>query len=253
MSNMEMLDIGLDGIGHAISDNKFKIPLYQRSYAWEEKHVKELLQDLGDAIREGQNQYFLGSVVLSKEDANALEIIDGQQRITTLTIFLAAIRDYFEVKEDSERAKIIEEQYLFKKDSRTLDILPRVTLNNIDHAFFVDNVLENAAERQGIEPTKESHQKILMAKEEAKSQVEAIAKVGSKDTDSLLDWVDYIDKKTKVIWFEVPNQANAYMIFETLNDRGLDLSTIDLLKNYLFSLSDDRIGEVRDCWTIDDK
>src|SRR5207245_11805298 len=65
----------------------------------------------------------------------------------------------------------------------------------------------------------------------------------------LLDWVEYLRERARVIWVTVPDDQNAFVIFETLNDRGLTLSIADLLKNYLFGRSGDRIKEVQQQWT----
>ena len=66
--------------------------------------------------------------------------------------------------------------------------------------------------------------------------------------DRLNDLVDYLLNNVKVIWLTAASDANAFVIFETLNDRGLELATSDLLKNYIFSLAGDRLGEVQKHW-----
>ncbi len=78
--------------------------------------------------------------------------------------------------------------------------------------------------------------------------MKTIISISNKPVDRLLDWVDYLDSRVRVIWVEVPDDANAFVIFETLNDRGFDLSVTDLLKNYLFGLSGDRIEETQQYW-----
>jgi uncharacterized protein with ParB-like and HNH nuclease domain len=72
--------------------------------------------------------------------------------------------------------------------------------------------------------------------------------VTNQPVDRLLDWVEYLEQKARVIWVQVPDDANAFRIFETLNDRGLDLSIADLLKNYLFGMAGDRIDEAQQHW-----
>lgn len=103
---------------------------------------------------------------------------------------------------------------------------------------------------RAVKPTKESHQRIdSAAKLAAKHVEEVVQPYATKDrADRLLDWVEFLNTKARVIWVTVPDHANAYVIFETLNDRGLALSISDLLKNYLFGRSDDRIAEVQQRW-----
>jgi hypothetical protein len=63
MGSLEEMEIKLDGIGHVLSDNYLSVPKYQRSYAWEEKHITDLYKDIATAINERENEYFLGSIV----------------------------------------------------------------------------------------------------------------------------------------------------------------------------------------------
>ncbi|MBA3884037.1 MAG: DUF262 domain-containing protein [Chthoniobacterales bacterium] len=128
------ISITLDGLGHLIADRAISVPTYQRSYAWEEKHVRSLLQDLGAAIRTRQKEYFLGSVVAARVGKGA-EVVDGQQRLATAAILLAAIRDYFARAGDNDRANQIESSFLITKDFRTQEPLPRLALNSLDRDF----------------------------------------------------------------------------------------------------------------------
>ena len=95
MSGLDQIDIKLEGIGHVVSDNSLSVPRYQRSYAWEERQVGELFQDIATAIGEKEKEYFLGSIVVMNEPPNRPEVVDGQQRLATTSILLCAIRDYF--------------------------------------------------------------------------------------------------------------------------------------------------------------
>jgi uncharacterized protein with ParB-like and HNH nuclease domain len=120
----EGIHINLDGIGHLLQDSKLQVPTYQRSYAWTDKNVTQLFKDLGTAIAEGEREYFLGSIVLIGETAVRPSVVDGQQRLATITILLAAIRDYFQAKGDAGRANKIESDYLLETDLRTQEQTP---------------------------------------------------------------------------------------------------------------------------------
>jgi hypothetical protein len=99
-------------------------------------------------------------------------------------------------------------------------------------------------------PTKESHKRLEKAAILAAKQVKRIADATSNPTDALLNLIKYLETNTMVIYVLVPDYANAFTIFETLNDRGLALAVSDLLKNYLFSHAQDRIEEVHNSWTL---
>ena len=104
MPSLEEIRIDLEGIAHVLADNRLKVPVFQRSYAWETSHVTDLLQDITSALRAGAQEYFLGSIVVSTEHSGVLEVVDGQQRLATVTIILAQIRDYFLSQGEEERA-----------------------------------------------------------------------------------------------------------------------------------------------------
>ena len=94
MAKLDHIRINLDGIGHALADRYLSVPAYQRSYAWEEKQITDLFADIANAIAKGKQEYFLGSIVVIDKE-NGQEVVDGQQRLATISILLSAIRDYF--------------------------------------------------------------------------------------------------------------------------------------------------------------
>ena len=247
MSSIKDLKIELLGVGNALQNKMFSVPIYQRSYSWEDKQVQDLLNDINSAIENGESEYFLGSVVVTKK-GKRFEIVDGQQRIVTITMIIAAIRDYFIVNNDNERANAIESQYLFFKELKTLKLVPKVKLNLIDNQFFLDKVLSNTSGETSLtEASKHSHSNIEDAVKLIKREINKIGDKGDPN-EGLISLIDFISERLKVIWVSVADEANAFVIFETLNDRGLSLAITDLLKNYLFGLSGNRIDEIQSNW-----
>src|SRR5262245_47022652 len=116
MSTVDEIRIQFYGIGNAIANHKLTVPMYQRDYAWEITHIEELFADLGNAILKKEKEYFLGPVVVTQNETEhklgaelqsekeRLEVVDGQQRLATISILLAAIRDYLLDRGDEERA-----------------------------------------------------------------------------------------------------------------------------------------------------
>jgi len=92
MSQLDKIKITLDGIGQLLKINKLQVPKYQRYYAWEEKHVTDLLDDISSAMRNGEEEYFIGSIVVKKNIDNRSEVVDGQQRLATITILINSIK-----------------------------------------------------------------------------------------------------------------------------------------------------------------
>jgi hypothetical protein len=248
-SSLDEIEIVLSGIGDMLRNNNLSVPKYQRSYAWKDQNALDLFQDISNAISEGTKEYFLGSIVISQKNSERPEVVDGQQRLATTSILLAAIRDYFSEHGDTERATEIHKEYLVRTNLETLEVIPRLYLNENDHNFYCKKVISwPGSPERSFSPSKESHSRIEKSAQIAKAHVEKIATITNAPTKRLVDLVNYLRAKAKVIWVSVPDDANAFTIFETLNDRGLPLAISDLLKNYLFYLSGDRINEVQQMW-----
>jgi hypothetical protein len=252
--------IGIDGkatIGNALAIKNLKVPFYQRSYAWKEKHVLEFFADLHNAIQAKAPEYFLGTVVATQGNTTEPEnVVDGQQRIATTMIVLAAIRDYFCSVSDERRAEEIDRPYLIARDFRTGTPTPKLVMNDADRDYFTNRVLLRPGTPERVEAelrtlTKDSHKLINDASNNIKAKVEGIVnKFGSPQakSDALGEWFEFIKGGTRVIWLSVEDEAKAYIMFETLNDRGLELSKADLLKNFLLSRSGKRVTEVLSRW-----
>ena len=235
---MPSIDFEKDTIGHVIADNFLKVPLYQRSFAWELSHVEDLFNDIKDSYRD---DYFLGTIVVT-DKRNYLEIVDGQQRIAVLSLFFVVIRDFLK-KNNNDKAKYIENEYILKEALRDEDKNPKLTLNNIDNSFYLKRFIQN---NQNEVAARESHHRLL----DAYKFIEAfVNNIYERDNfDGIFNYVDFIQKSLQIIIVKVSDDVNAFTIFETLNDRGLVLSQADLIKNYLFNKSEDRLPEAQDKW-----
>lgn len=243
------------GIGATLRQFPLMVPPNQRSYAWEKPHIQTLFEDLTGAISIGDQPYFLGTLVLTTGDGERLEVADGQQRLATASILIAAIRDYLEAGSDAERkaATKYTSEYLVTYDEMTGEHVPRFKLNYEDNDFFLNQILVSASEgkRQSNEPQVPSHQRLFQAAELAKAHVaNIVAPYGQPDkAKELYKWIKFLDALAMVISIKVPNHINAYTMFETLNDRGLRASQIDILKNYLFGKAQDRLDEIQMKWS----
>lgn len=243
----------MSGIGTVLKRNRLAVPLNQREYSWEEQHVQELFQDLADAISSDKQAYFLGALVLTNGSEGTLEIADGQQRLATTTILLAAIRDYFYLREDPHMVRDLHDfLHTFVRETREHN--PRLRLNVTDNDFFTRRVLgvPDDSLREDVSPTQPSHELLEKAAELAEQHVKDILSPFSESArnDHLNRWLAFIEESAQVITLQVPDDMNAYVIFETLNDRGLRISQSDLVKNYLFSEAESRISEAQDRWSL---
>ena len=228
------------GIGQLFRDKRIQVPFYQRSYAWREAQVVDLFDDFRRAVTDGAEYYFLGSIVgcQSNEEDSTIEIVDGQQRLATTAILLAAIRDKLLALKDLQNASQFEGSYLFESEGfRSATVQPKLRLGEADNDFFQKHIVNRQpATKSKIEATRESHRLVLSAAKIAAKRVDEIA--GTRPIDEqkgeLDRWVNFIRHKARVIFVVVQDEAEAFVVFETLNARGLDLTIADLTKNHLF-------------------
>lgn len=212
------------------SDYDFTIPTYQRPYAWEKEQALQLLDDLTEALdRPGEDPYFLGSIVLVKEqESPKADVIDGQQRLTTLTILLAVLRDRTSDEELSKNlGGMIREP---GNRLQALDPKPRLTLRDRDVALFTSKVQEPLAVA-GLIAT---HPSALDndAQRSVRANAEAIdARLGEWPEDEVFRFAQFLANQTILVVVTTPDLASAYRIFSVMNARGLDLSPADIFKS----------------------
>lgn len=238
-----------EAIGHVLSDRRLSVPIYQRSYSWDREQVTDYWTDLNEALADGGAKYFLGNIVLSTEGRDSgYTIIDGQQRMATTLILLAAIRNEFRRRGDDRRANILHNQYIATADLDTGEDYPRLQMNSDDDPYFRELII-NEKDPGNLQELHNSHTLIKKALAYFTEKVEEVADVAaSRWTDRLREWTRFLERSVRIIVVDVPSEADAFLIFETLNDRGADLTIADLLKNYLFGKSGDRLNTVRDNW-----
>jgi hypothetical protein len=228
-------------IGQIFGDSyAFEIPPYQRPYAWEETQTRELLADLLDAMDNTNTSggvYFLGSIVLIKTPNDAQsKVVDGQQRLTTLTILLSILRD---LTADTE-VNFNRRGYVYQKanpDSGARERF-RLLLRPQDRAFFQNHIqnpgatgnLPDAATLQG------SRQHIAENAKYLRTHLEAL------DEARRNALVAFIIQRCYLVVVAVPTADAARRIFTVLNARGLDLTPTDILKADLL----ERAGAARE-------
>jgi len=243
---MSKINFDIQGIGSLIMNSKFTVPNYQRAYKWEDEHINNMISDLDNAINNSENEYFLGTIVLSKKtDSSDLEIVDGQQRIISIIILISVIKDHFDSLGKKDISAQIKSDYISTFEIRSEENISKIKLSLQDRSFF-QNYIINSKENEV--PTKKSHERIINAKKLSRDYISKLALISNTNYNKLHDLIDYIKDNLKVVIITVPSETNAFTIFETLNDRGLILAQIDLLKNYLFSKSGSNLEEMQVNW-----
>lgn len=214
------------------SDFDFRIPDYQRPYAWEVEEATQLLEDLVEALdRTPDEPYFLGSIVLVKrKEAADAQVIDGQQRLTTLTLLLAVLRD---LTEDAE-LRVDLEKFIAEPGNkiRKLDPKPRLALRDKDAAFFRERVQTTGAiaDLRVMKPNafKTDAQRALQANAEALHE-----DLKNWTEDRRLALVNMLSERTFLVVVTTPSLDSAHRIFSVMNARGRDLSPADIFKSII--------------------
>ncbi|MYW56235.1 DUF262 domain-containing protein [Streptomyces sp. SID8376] len=235
----------LVGVAELIEMQEMRVPVYQRSYRWRpDAEVSQYWSDLLHAFGE-TDEYFLGTVVLTTEGDGARKtIIDGQQRIVTTSLLLAAIRDHLKER-GNEKYSVIERDYLAKETLHSEGKDPRLVLNPEDDSVF-SSIVSGDADPGASDNKAPAVMKAYSFLSEAMGAV--ADSVGNEGEKRLLQWANFLRERVRLGVIEVPSESDAYVIFETLNNRGADLTTADLLKNYIFGKAGSELDKVRDYW-----
>jgi len=241
-------------IGAILGDKRpLRVPAYQRSFSWTKAQIDDLWEDIQTILYDGQEQYFLGSMVFIQKADNSLEVVDGQQRLATVSLLLAAIRDGFAAIDDKARAQHVETHYLCSRDLKSLEASPKLSLNETDNELYCQII---DTKKKYTEISAISRNKELMESNRLLARTYImfydLIKKGStnfSNTVYLSTLVEKITDNISGIQIITNNEDSAYVLFETLNDRGIDLTLSDMLKNFLFSKAGKRIEEAKSRWT----
>jgi len=240
------------GIGGILKKNQLQVPPHQREYAWTTDKVNQLIDDLTEA-KETNKDHFLGTVVtIDGDDGVELKIVDGQQRLTTTTILVSAIRDFLKADPSADLiVEAIETEFLTIIDRRARERIPRLTLNIDDNDFFRQLIASNG-DFAKLVPSRESHDLLLGAAKACASWVRRVSKThaASDVPNRLNDWLEFIENRATAVLLSVSDGSMAFKMFETLNDRGLRTSQADLVKSYLFGeAGNSRLAEAQVKWS----
>jgi len=230
---------------------KYKIPRYQRPYSWTTDEVSDMWNDLKE-----EESVFLGSFVFNYEkyeEDGFVEVIDGQQRLITLTILMAVIRDiYKELGEDRKSNKT--QEIIAHTHPITLKEDFRLKCGDTLNKFFSENIQNEKSDILTVSPKRKEEKAIKENYKFLKDRIKEELKQFSDKTKAV-QYVDGLKQRIfdcKIIWIRIENDEDAYSIFETVNARGADLTAADLLKNYVFSKlpkREDGIDEAKEIWS----
>lgn len=222
-------------------DALYKIPQYQRPYKWEDEQVDKLWDDIYDAFENNEDNYFLGSVITAKprdnEKSAYVDVVDGQQRLTTLMILFCVIRDlYPEINKENS----IENPFAVDLDTISASIshlgkADRLKLytHSQHQSDFHDNIING-----NTSDLKKPYKYQIRTDEEPKFKFintavifrNKLFELGQEQSEEL---INYLFNQVKIIRIDCKNREFAIKLFQVLNDRGMDLTAADLIKSFL--------------------
>jgi hypothetical protein len=231
------------------SDFDYVIPPYQRPYAWTVDEASELFDDLYDFYqREQDESYFLGSIVLIKEEGNPhSEVIDGQQRLTTLTIMLAALTSLLTGDLQTDFENYIREP---GRASQGLKPKPRLSLRQRDREFFAHYVQNlKLEELLAIDPATLDNESQKNIQSNGKLMKERLSSLFYSDEDLLCKFGSFVVQRCFLVAVSTPTQQSAFRVFSVLNNRGMDLLATDIIKaEVIGSIPPSLQDEFTDLW-----
>lgn len=224
--------------GAFLSESRLLVPDFQRRYSWSpDQQIADFWRDLSSAI--GAGDYFLGLLILSDREER-LEVVDGQQRLVTLTILanelrLAAVRLGRRLVAESIRT-----DFLYSMDFRTEEQVPRVLLTDRADRDELQTLLDAGSEAEIVlRPDSAIHAAHSYLAEALRvdiaRQENPALRVGQ--------WTEFITKNLKFAVFMHPNRGAAFRVYEVINTRGKDLTPTELIKSYLIGTSESAVRE----------
>ena len=222
----------------------YRIPRFQRDYSWSEEEWEDLWADIQATLpADGESAHYMGYLVLQTADNRVYEVIDGQQRLTTISlIVLASMRLLGKLagegktpNENRRRLEQLRATYIGYLDPVTLTTRNKLSLNRNNDSYYRDYLvaLADHLPQRGFPASTHAMRKgFEWFERRLREQIKGADDPGM----SLAQFVETISDKLFFTVITVADQLNAYKVFETLNARGVRLSATDLLKNYLFSV-----------------
>ncbi|MHB1123616.1 MAG: DUF262 domain-containing protein [Ramlibacter sp.] len=220
---------------------RYRVPPYQRDYSWGKEQWEDLWNDIVDLLGKPDEHHYMGALVVEAIDDREFKIIDGQQRLATLSILALAVISHLHrlvarglnAAADHERALGLRSRFIGEKDPASLIEASKLSLNETDDAFYQDYLVQL---RRPLNPRAlaQSNKLLWECFEWFSQRVgELPFEADGQKLASMLH--DTVARQLLFIQITVDDELNAYTVFETLNARGLELTVTDLLKNYFFS------------------
>lgn len=240
-------------IEEAFRECFYIVPDYQREYVWTEKEVQQLLDDVDEQLASGSGgEYFVGMILVSPTgERGHYEVIDGQQRLTTFFLQLCALKNLFASEQQAQLLNGLISTSFVGDDGNvrtSLKLCPRYECADELMAKIVELNADPSAVRAGIKAAGIPAFGSLENLTNAYATVHSFLRSNYDDPAKLRGYLRFLAQSVVFIQIET-DVSSALKIFETINERGIGLNSMDLLKNLLFkSVAPARFSELKDQW-----
>ena len=250
---MARIDNHRYSIVEAFTENFYIVPDYQREYVWTDKEVQQLLEDINEQFEaDSAREYFIGTVLVSpNSQKNHFDVIDGQQRLTTFFLLLCALKQVFQGNEQRKAiGDLIARDYIASDGQikHNLKLEPRYENAGEVMAKIVELDAEPQAVRAGIKASGIASFGSLENLVNAYDTLHRYLKDNYDDEVKLRKYLGHL--ANNVVFIQISTDvSSALKIFETINERGVGLNPMDLLKNLLFTqVKEDKFTQLKDEW-----
>ncbi|MBL0127677.1 MAG: DUF262 domain-containing protein [Flavobacteriales bacterium] len=259
MARRDLIGTSTINLRTLLSNGKrYEVPPYQRDYSWGQENWEDLWFDI-EELERGDKQHYMGALVLEEREADSFKIIDGQQRLATLSLLVIAglhclnelIEKGVDPDDNRKRVDLLRTAFLGAEHPGSLQTTPKLTLNKANRRFYEGTLLHlrRPASVTALPP----HERplwdaLIFFQERLRTKF-----VTTNDGEGLANFI-YEKLATRLLFIQVvvEDEAGAYTVFETLNARGLELTAGDLLKNYLLSIvhptGDGNLAQAQQLW-----
>jgi len=234
-------------------ERAFVVPRFQRNYSWEEDHVEIFWRDLFNVFAEDEGDYFLGAIVVRHSEPDGPIVIDGQQRLITVSVLMAALRCVLDERDQADGLADAVQELLIARGPDAGSTAPRILLNRADRTFYDRHIvrpctIDDMSQFRRDDSLPLSNRLLADCFCFMYRQLQRFIADGWSAPDLARAVLKAIDEKIYVIRLDVRSDYDAFVLFETLNDRGLSLSESDLLKNHLLAAAGPHLKETQADW-----
>lgn len=243
MTNSHLLNTRTTNYLELVGNGRiYRVPPYQRDYSWTEEQWEDLWKDILALRSPIEERHYMGAMVVKTVSDREFLIIDGQQRLATLSLFALSVIERLQAianqgiqqQENKERAERLRHIFIGEKDPASLVESSKLFLNRTDDDFYQGYLVQLRAPRnpRGLP---QSNKLLWECFVYFRKRLQEDGKVATDGEALARLLAETVGRQLMFILITVADEWNAYTVFETLNARGLELSATDLLKNYLFS------------------